>query len=415
MTYFVLRTGLGAICLLAGVEKLRAPREFFQGVEQYGLVRPRLAPITGSVLIGAEIVLGGLLVSGLAPVVAALGAIVLFSVFAAALAVSIARDNTAPCHCFGASEVEKISPAALVRALVLVGISVGVLVLALGDTASITRHELIPSLLMATALRHGHAPLGALPARLVVPAVEGRDAPLPDPPRQLPPPAARRPLAPGGTGVSGVWLASYLVLWLVVLVLAFLLAGSLRQLGLMQLRLGDDPGALITDSGLERGAQAPEFIAADSETGEAVALSSLPAVPRLLVFASPGCLSCRELIPGLNEVRKTRSGEFDFLVVCRGDIESCRGFGRMNRLEAPMVVDTNGQIEKDYMVTLTPFAYVLDHEGRVVIRGVANDWRQLESLLDQEGTLQAGRGWVDVDGDGNGNGAVVAEGEHTHG
>jgi methylamine dehydrogenase accessory protein MauD len=215
--------------------------------------------------------------------------------------------------------------------------------------------------------------------------------------------------------MSGVWLASYLVLWLVVLVLAFLLAGSLRQLGLIQLRLGDDPGALITDTGLERGVQAPEFVAANSETGEPVALSSLPAVPRLLVFASPGCLSCRELIPGLNEVRKTRSGEFDFLVVCRGDIESCRGFGRMNRLEAPMVVDTNGQIEKDYLVTLTPFAYLLDHEGRVVIRGVANDWRQLESLLDQEGTLQAGRGWVDVDGDGAGNGAVVAEGEHTHG
>ena len=213
--------------------------------------------------------------------------------------------------------------------------------------------------------------------------------------------------------MSGVWLASYLVLWLVVLVLAFLLAGSLRQLGLMQLRLGDDPGALITDTGLERGAQAPDFIAADSETEEPVRLSQLPAAPRLLVFASPGCLSCRELIPGLNEVRKTREGEFDFLVVCRGDIESCRAFGRMNRLEAPMVVDTNGQIEKDYMVTLTPFAYLLDHEGRVVIRGVANDWRQLESLLDQEGTLQAGRGWVDVEG--NGDGSAIAEEEHTHG
>src|SRR5207247_11091804 len=133
-----------------------------------------------------------------------------------------------------------------------------------------------------------------------------------------------------------------------------------------------------------------------------------PPVPRLLVFASPGCLSCRELIPGLNEVRTTRNGEFDFLVICRGDIESCRSFGRMNRLEAPMVIDTDGQIEKDYMVTLTPFAYLLDHEGRVVIRGVANDWRQLESLLDQEGTLQAGRGWVDAEG--NGDGSVVAGG-----
>jgi methylamine dehydrogenase accessory protein MauD len=199
--------------------------------------------------------------------------------------------------------------------------------------------------------------------------------------------------------MSGVWLASYIVLWLVVLMLGFLLAGALRQLGLIQLRLGDDPGALITDSGLERGSKAPDFTAVDPETEELVTLSDLGSVPRMLVFASPGCLSCRELIPGLNEVRKTRR-EFDFLVVCRGDIESCRGFGRMNRLEAPMVVDTNGQIEKDYLVTLTPFAYLLDHEGNVVIRGVANDWRQLESLLEQEGTLQAGRAWFDVDGDG---------------
>jgi hypothetical protein len=148
----VFRTGLGAICLLAGLEKLRAPRKFFDGVKQYGLVRPRFAPVVGSVLIGAELVLGVLLVSGLVPVLAALGAIVLFNVFAAALAVSLARENTAPCHCFGASEVEKISPLALVRALVLVGISVAVLVFALGDTGSIGRDELLPSLLMTAAL-----------------------------------------------------------------------------------------------------------------------------------------------------------------------------------------------------------------------------------------------------------------------
>jgi methylamine dehydrogenase accessory protein MauD len=198
--------------------------------------------------------------------------------------------------------------------------------------------------------------------------------------------------------LSGVWLASYIVLWVVVLLLAFLLAGALRQLGLMQLRLGDDPGALITDTGLERGSEAPDFTGLDSESGEVVRLSELPAIPRMLVFASPGCLSCRELIPGLNEVRKTR-GEFDFLVVCRGDLESCQAFGRMNRLEAAMVVDTTGQIEKDYLVTLTPFAYLIDHEGRVVIRGIANDWRQLESLLEQEGTLQAGMGFVPMDGE----------------
>jgi hypothetical protein len=72
-----------------------------------------------------------------------------------------------------------------------------------------------------------------------------------------------------------------------------------------------------------------------------------------------------------------------------------------------MIVDTNGQIEKDYQVTLTPFAYLLDHEGNVVIRGIANDWRQLESLLEQEGTLQMTGTWSEVDG--NGEAAAVAE------
>jgi uncharacterized membrane protein YphA (DoxX/SURF4 family) len=148
VTYFVLRTGLGAVCLLAGLEKARAPKQFFEGVRQYGLVQSRFAPVIGGGLIATELVLGLLLVTGLVPVLAAVGAIALFTVFAVALGVSLARSNTAPCHCFGASEVEKISPLALVRAFALDGVAVAVLIFALGDTGSITRDELTASLLM---------------------------------------------------------------------------------------------------------------------------------------------------------------------------------------------------------------------------------------------------------------------------
>ena len=148
VTYFVLRTGLGAVCLLAGLEKARAPKDFVQGVRQYGLVASRLAPIVGGALIATELVLGVLLVTGLVPALAAVGAIALFTVFAVALGVSLARSNTAPCHCFGASEVEKISPLALVRALALDGVAVAIQIFALGGTGSITRDELTASLLM---------------------------------------------------------------------------------------------------------------------------------------------------------------------------------------------------------------------------------------------------------------------------
>jgi methylamine utilization protein MauE len=148
VTYFVFRTGLGAICLLAGLEKARAPRAFFDGVNQYRLVPARFAPLVGGTLIAAELLLGLLLVSGLVPVFAAAGAIALFTVFALALGVSLARSNTAPCHCFGASEVEKISPLALVRALALAGVAVTVLAFALDGTGWIARDDLTAGLMM---------------------------------------------------------------------------------------------------------------------------------------------------------------------------------------------------------------------------------------------------------------------------
>ena len=152
VTYFVFRMGLGAVCLLAGLEKARAPRELFGGVRQYRLVPGRLAPVVGGLLIAAELGVGLVLVTGLIPVVAAIGAIALFGVFAAALAISLARSNRAPCHCFGASDVETISPLALIRALALGGLAVAVLVFAFGDTSGIARDDVLPALLMAAGL-----------------------------------------------------------------------------------------------------------------------------------------------------------------------------------------------------------------------------------------------------------------------
>ena len=152
ITYFVLRTGLGGVCLLSGVEKARAPQDFFAGVRRYEVLPARYASLAGGALIGAELAIGALLLSSLVPALAAAGAIALFSLFAAVLAVSLARSNRAPCHCFGASEVETVSPLALVRALVLAGLAAAVLVFALEDTAGIAGDDVLPGLLMAAAL-----------------------------------------------------------------------------------------------------------------------------------------------------------------------------------------------------------------------------------------------------------------------
>jgi methylamine dehydrogenase accessory protein MauD len=196
--------------------------------------------------------------------------------------------------------------------------------------------------------------------------------------------------------MSGVWLAAFVVLWAFVFFLAFLVAGALRQIGLIALRLGDDPGALITDTGLDRGVDAPAFEGVDVDSGELRRSLDFERRARVLAFLTPTCLACRELIPHLNEVIETRGREFDFVVICRGDREFCRTLRWRDGIAASVIADETGRIEAAFDVQLTPFVYVLDYEGRVLVRGVANDWRHVESLLNEEGSIQTAR-WALVE------------------
>ena len=188
--------------------------------------------------------------------------------------------------------------------------------------------------------------------------------------------------------MTGFWLASFVVLWILVLSLAFLFAGTLRQVGLITLRLGDDPGALITDSGLSRGALTADITGIDADSGHLRTIDSVVDRARVLTFVSPACLACRQLIPHLNEVMQTRNDGFDFVTVCRGDVASCKALRTRDRLQGTLIIDTEGTIEEEFDVRLTPFVYVLNGQGQVLVRGVANEWRHLESLLNEEGTLQ---------------------------
>lgn len=49
--------------------------------------------------------------------------------------------------------------------------------------------------------------------------------------------------------MSELWIASMISLWVLLAFAIVLLAGALRQLGIIQLRLGEEPGALITTTG----------------------------------------------------------------------------------------------------------------------------------------------------------------------
>ncbi len=166
------------------------------------------------------------------------------------------------------------------------------------------------------------------------------------------------------SGVPAVWTASLITLWIVVLGMAFLLAGALRQLGLLRLRMGDDPGALITDEGLARGSLAPPFDALVADTGDRFTFTATADRVRVLVLLSIGCLACRQLAPHINEVAKTHP-EVEIVPLVTGDLDSARQFIRAAGVKGRVLVDVSATV--------------------------------LESLINEEGMLQAGRPFVTDD------------------
>ena len=152
VTYFVLRLSLGAICLWAGGEKVRGLNTFALGVAGYRLLPLRLVRPVAVTIVFTEVVVGVLLIADLVPLLAAAGALGLFTVFAVALGASLARGDRGPCHCFGASDAETISPLALIRSLALAAMAVVTLVLAARDLGLPPNDAILPSLLMAAAV-----------------------------------------------------------------------------------------------------------------------------------------------------------------------------------------------------------------------------------------------------------------------
>ena len=124
------------------------------------------------------------------------------------------------------------------------------------------------------------------------------------------------------------WLASYVALWVFVLLLGFLLLGALRALGLQGWRLEQleaTTPSRVGRNGLKPGKTAPDFTLPEATGGE-VALRDFAGRKVLLVFTQSGCGPCHRIMPELNRLQA--AGEVQVLVVNNGEPEADPGLGR---------------------------------------------------------------------------------------
>ncbi len=166
------------------------------------------------------------------------------------------------------------------------------------------------------------------------------------------------------------WMASYIALWILVVVLSVVVVGAYRQIGIMQLRLGNAGALDIEDQGPPIGDPIPPRSLVDVRGGEH---SIGDGAEAMLVFMSVGCPACEHLLPSLHVYNQ----EYRTIIVT-GGLESAAM--ELSSRAGSIPVVWNARLVDDYAISLPPFAVRVDSRGKVVGKGIVNNLRQIENL-----------------------------------
>jgi uncharacterized membrane protein YphA (DoxX/SURF4 family) len=131
----VLRVGIGAIFVVAGVSKVGHAAEFAAQIAGFRLLPEAVIAPMALVLPFLEILLGGYLILGLFTRAAAWIAVLLFAAFDGAIASAVVRGMTVSCGCFGPNDKTVTTWAEVARDAIFVLLAVAVALRAPGTLA----------------------------------------------------------------------------------------------------------------------------------------------------------------------------------------------------------------------------------------------------------------------------------------
>jgi methylamine dehydrogenase accessory protein MauD len=176
-------------------------------------------------------------------------------------------------------------------------------------------------------------------------------------------------------------LLSQLALWVIILLMAFLLVGTLRSLGQVRWRLAQLEGAMpgrVGRRGKRIGSKAPDFLL-PSVQGEEVSLRDFIGRRVFLVFIRPGCAPCNRIIPALNQLHK--KGDYSVLAITIGEVEILRQWVDEVGAEFPVLIQKNLAVSRWYEALATPFVFLIDEQGIIISKGIVSDGRDIGIVL----------------------------------
>jgi methylamine dehydrogenase accessory protein MauD len=179
--------------------------------------------------------------------------------------------------------------------------------------------------------------------------------------------------------MNSLLIVSHVGLWVLVICLTLGFLVLMRQIALMQRRLM--PGsARMEAAGPKVGERAPEVDAVDL-LGRRVTLGSARQKQTLLMFVSPECSVCGDVMPAIRSIAKSERKYLEVMLVSLGvSDEANHAYVRRHALEAIPLVASRALIDA-YGMPSPPYAVLLGPDQHVQTKGVVNHFEHLESLL----------------------------------
>jgi thiol-disulfide isomerase/thioredoxin len=181
--------------------------------------------------------------------------------------------------------------------------------------------------------------------------------------------------------VPRVFYTTYILLWLLVLFQGVLLLLVFRHFGHQALGTME----AVQRDGLRVGAKAPDVQGVEP-SGQAVSWRPLGDRIALVLFAAPDCAPCHQVLPHVARAARD-APELEVVAVVPGSPEDATKLVEL--VTAPITIIAGDQAFEAFRVEVTPFAFVVGRDGRVLSKGLCDSQVRLRAMLDSAGIATA--------------------------
>ncbi|MEW6716248.1 MAG: hypothetical protein AB1345_01905 [Chloroflexota bacterium] len=183
--------------------------------------------------------------------------------------------------------------------------------------------------------------------------------------------------------MTGFWLASYLTLWLFVLLQALLLLALIRHIG--NLRLWLRQAGVIRDMGVaEEGVSVGTTVENLTDLVQSKSNLSLHEDHRakMLLFVPAGFFGCDELLPSLKEFEEQYGDILQLIIVSfEPAVEDQFEVVKRMGIRAPIITEHGWKIAQVCQVVSAPYAMIVDWQNVVRSKLPVGDAQGLEELV----------------------------------